>query len=56
MYEFYVYFFQLPNDTAVVWNKRLTTTAGRCLQAKVADRRRAYIQLSNKICDTPRKF
>ena len=43
---------QLPHDTAVIWNRRLLTTAGRCLQASIGDKRRAFIQLSFKICDT----
>ncbi|XP_070202611.1 germ cell nuclear acidic protein-like isoform X2 [Littorina saxatilis] len=43
---------KLPPNLAVHWNKRLLTTAGRCLQATIGDQRVAFIHLSNKICDT----
>ncbi|KAL8560676.1 hypothetical protein ACOMHN_030452 [Nucella lapillus] len=46
---------KLPVNLAIFWNKRLLTTAGRCLQATIGDKRVAFVQLSVKICDTPER-
>lgn len=49
---------QLPSNLKVVWNKRLTTTAGFCCYGRdaVTEARKAEIQLSNKVVDSYGKW
>lgn len=48
---------QLPADMKLVWNNRLTKTAGRCVNRRVTSalgvaERMSFIELSDKILDS----
>jgi hypothetical protein len=53
-----MYYFQLPEDMEVIWNVRLTKTAGYCTYKKSLPNtpRSAKIELSTKVCNTAGEY
>lgn len=47
---------KLPIDMKLMWNNRLTSTAGLCKYKMDGARPVAEIHISTKVCDTPGKL
>lgn len=49
------FFFQLPENMVIIWNKKMRKTAGYCVTGQregPEGKRYARIELSEKVCDS----
>ena len=50
------FIFKLPHDMKLLWNNRLTSTAGMCKYKTENGKPVAEIHISTKVCDMPERL